>query len=75
MADNPPLSSTRPTPATSATWATNRQVVGPNTLGEYLVAVTADYDPWWGPTGRTRVGFAYKYEVDRLAAATPAGPR
>jgi hypothetical protein len=32
------------------------QVVGPNTLGEYMTAVTADYDE---ATGHTRVGFVF----------------
>jgi hypothetical protein len=29
---------------------------GPNTIGEWLYPVTADYDP---ETNRTRVGFSY----------------
>ena len=32
------------------------EVVGPNTLGEYFTAVTAEYDT---QTDRTRVGFIY----------------
>lgn len=32
------------------------QVKGPNLLGEFLTAVTADYDP---AAGKTRVGFTF----------------
>lgn len=51
------------------------QVVGPNLLGEYLRAVTADYDPM---AGTTRVGFAYvpKSALDAVDAITEqVGPR
>lgn len=40
--------------------AEERRMVGPNTLGEFLVAVTADYDE---KTNKTRVGFAYSGAV------------
>lgn len=40
------------------------EIVGPNRMGEYLRAVTAEYDE---ATGKTRVGFAYvpRTEVGR----------
>lgn len=37
------------------------QVMGPNMFGEYLTAVTADYDP---ETNKTRVGFRYTRKGD-----------
>lgn len=43
-------------PGDATTMATRNQVVGPNTLGEYLTAITAHYNPH---TGTTRVGFIY----------------
>ena len=52
---------TTATPARFATYPGNcthmiGEVKGPNTLGEALRVVTADYDP---ATDTTRVGFAY----------------
>lgn len=37
------------------------QVVGPNTLGEFLTVVAVEYDP---ATDRSRVGFAYSQASD-----------
>lgn len=41
------------------------EVKGPNTLGEYLTAVAAEYDR---ETDMTRVGFAYATVADMEAA-------
>ncbi len=41
------------------------EVKGPNAFGEYLTAVTADYDE---ATGKTRVGFAYTTKPEMEAA-------
>ncbi len=45
------------------------EVKGPNTFGEFLTAVDAEYDP---ATDRTRVGFAYTttHDVEALAAGS-----
>lgn len=41
------------------------EIKGPNTIGEHLTAVSADYDE---TTDRTRVGFAYTTTHDVQAA-------
>ena len=41
------------------------EVKGPNLLGEYLTAVTAEHDP---ETDKTRVGFAYATVADLAVA-------
>lgn len=43
------------------------EVKGPNTIGEFLTAVAADYDP---ATDTTRVGFAYTTTDDIEAQAS-----
>lgn len=54
--------SSTPTAVRFATYPTDvtsivgRQIMGPNTMGEYMTPVSAVYDP---ATNRTRVGFAY----------------
>ena len=46
------------------------EIKGPNTLGEYLTAVTAEHDP---ATNTTRGGFAYPPPPDVTAALAANG--